>query len=44
MTFPDPQDFPDYDPIDSRTVIDPEDSFSEDDADFESEPEHSESE
>lgn len=37
--FPSPDDFPNYDNVDSRTVIDPEGSFSEEEADFTKEPE-----
>lgn len=37
--FPDPSEFPNYDDVDSRAVLDPEDSFSEKEADFEAEPE-----
>jgi hypothetical protein len=35
--FPDPNDFPDYDTVDSRTILDPEDSFDPLTADFKSE-------
>lgn len=39
MSYPNPDEFPDYDSVDSRTVIDPEGSFSEGEADFSKEPE-----
>ncbi len=38
MTYADPDDFPDYSDVDSRTVLDPEDSFDEKAADFTAEP------
>lgn len=36
--FPSPDDFPNYDTVDSRTVLDPEGSFSDEAANFEAEP------
>lgn len=37
--FPSPDDFPSFDDVDSRSIIDPEGSFDEGAADFNAEPE-----
>lgn len=40
--FPDPSEFPNYDQIDSESVVEPADGYDDEQADHDAEPDHEE--